>query len=134
MSGDHPLCTFVVSSLPEWIIAVFIGIALHRLAGLDSWAAALLVLIWVGADIATFPWRKRYYMSESPVRRIVGEHGVAVSPLSPCGFVRVHGELWQARAGDGATIQKGEALRVRDINGLELVVDPMRPLSAPPQA
>ncbi len=90
---------------------MIIAVGLHRVTGLRAWAAALLVLIWMGTEVATR--RRRYYTSESAERRIVFECGVAVSSLR---LVRAGAwEVVAARTEDSAAIQ----LPVRGINGLE---------------
>jgi membrane-bound serine protease (ClpP class) len=54
---------------------------------------------------------------------MVGEIGVARTALAPEGTVFVHGELWSARA--TAHIPEGERVRVREVNGFQLVVEPV---------
>lgn len=54
---------------------------------------------------------------------LVGEIGVVRSPLDPTGQVFVHGEIWQARTGDGEAIPAGTPVRVERIDdGLVLAV------------
>jgi len=53
---------------------------------------------------------------------LVGEFGIAQTPLSPSGKVFVHGELWDATA--SASVPIGERVVVCSINGLTLRVDP----------
>lgn len=52
---------------------------------------------------------------------LVGELGVARSPLAPEGVILVHGELWRARAHE--TIPAGTPVRVRGVHGLLLEVE-----------
>jgi membrane-bound serine protease (ClpP class) len=53
---------------------------------------------------------------------MVGSLGVAKTDLEPSGMVLVHGELWEARARQ--RIEKGARVRVREVEGLTLVVEP----------
>lgn len=53
---------------------------------------------------------------------MIGERGRAKTDLDPAGSVFVHGELWQARAGQG--IKQGQRVRVVAVNGMELEVEP----------
>ena len=48
--------------------------------------------------------------------------GVAQTDLAPAGKVFVHGEIWEARA--AGNIPKGARVRVKEIKGLTLVVEP----------
>jgi membrane-bound serine protease (ClpP class) len=54
---------------------------------------------------------------------LVGETGVARTPLNPAGKVFVHGELWDAIA--SADVPEGEKVVVRSVDGLMLRVDPV---------
>jgi len=54
---------------------------------------------------------------------LVGEIGIAQTPLSPAGKVFVHGELWDAVA--SVDIPVGERIVVRQVDGLILRVDPV---------
>ena len=52
---------------------------------------------------------------------MIGELGVARTPLSPDGKVFVHGELWSARA--SASLDAGTAVRVKAVEGLRVIVE-----------
>jgi membrane-bound serine protease (ClpP class) len=53
---------------------------------------------------------------------MIGEIGVARTPLEPAGKVFVHGELWNAKA--RTSVAEGARVRVSDIDGLQLIVEP----------
>ncbi|MBI3794817.1 MAG: nodulation protein NfeD [Nitrospinae bacterium] len=61
--------------------------------------------------------KRRFTGSEG----LIGETGVAVSPLNPTGRVEVEGELWSART-DGGEIEKGAKVSVVTKDGPVLVV------------
>lgn len=52
---------------------------------------------------------------------MIGEIGIARTRLGPDGKVFVHGELWNATA--GTEIAEGARVRVRDVQGLRVIVD-----------
>jgi membrane-bound serine protease (ClpP class) len=52
---------------------------------------------------------------------MVGTTGIAISPLSPQGQVRLHGEIWKARA-EGGDLLKDEPIKVLRTEGLTLIV------------
>ena len=56
------------------------------------------------------------------VQGLIGETGVAQSPLSPEGKVFVHGELWDAIS--STPVAAGQSIVVRKVNGFVLQVDP----------
>ena len=70
----------------------------------------------------------RYAIAAKRRKAVTGEagmvdsFGVAKTDLGPYGKVLVHGELWDARAGQ--QIARGTRVRVREVEGLTLVVEP----------
>lgn len=113
------------------------GIALLTLGGLllvDSpvpemrvhLLTALAVSIPFGAITAflmTIAVKARRNKVVTGAQGLVGETGVAQTPLSPQGKVFVHGELWDAIASSPLPI--GQLVVVRKIDGLILQVDPL---------
>ncbi|HEX7096717.1 MAG TPA: NfeD family protein, partial [Acidimicrobiales bacterium] len=55
---------------------------------------------------------------------MIGELGVAESPVDPDGVVRVRDALWRARTNRATPIPVGGSIRVVEINGLILEVEP----------
>jgi membrane-bound ClpP family serine protease len=71
---------------------------------------------------AAFVWRA--YERNIP-NSLIGSTGVAVDQLSPSGYVRINGELWRARVIENdSTIEKGETVVVKGVDGLTLTVIP----------
>jgi membrane-bound serine protease (ClpP class) len=68
----------------------------------------------------------------SGVENMVGATGVVLSPLTPQGQVRLHGETWKARAEEG-DLHKDEPIEVLGIEGLTLVVRRHRGPDTDPQ-
>jgi membrane-bound serine protease (ClpP class) len=61
---------------------------------------------------------------------LVGKTAVARTPLTPEGKVFVHGELWSAIA--SASVEPGDEVLIREVDGLVLRVDPvMKPQPTP---
>jgi membrane-bound ClpP family serine protease len=119
--------TYVLASVPEWILLGFLARAATRSFEWPSWVAALIVTAWIAKDLLMYPWMRRYYVSEPVNARMVGEEGVALCTLDPVGFVRVHGEIWQADVpAEDAPIEAGARVTVQQVNGLRLVVHPLR--------
>lgn len=132
----HAWVTYILASVPGWTVALVVALVLKALTDVPAGAAAAVVVVWIATDVAMFPRMRRYYTSTPAERRIVGETGVTVSPLSPRGFARVHGELWQVvLAGQDASVAEGAGIRVRDVRGMELIVEPAtgRETAPPPR-
>lgn len=85
-------------------------------------------ILWVIKDIALFPfvWRAYSFYDTTPVKELVGLEATVVYSLDPVGYVRVKGELWNAEMKDFPyTAAKGDRIRVVDIKGTKLIVEPI---------
>lgn len=60
------------------------------------------------------------------VQGLLGEVGIARTPLTPEGQIFVHGELWKAVA--ARDVAAGDEVIVRSIDGLQLKVEPVKKL------
>ncbi len=68
-------------------------------------------------------WRARQNKVLNGPEALVGEVGVAQQEIAPQGQILVHGELWLARA--ASPVGAGERVRVRAVDGLTLLVEPL---------
>jgi membrane-bound serine protease (ClpP class) len=122
------------------------GIALLTLGGLllvDSpipemrvhLLTALAVSIPLGlitAFLMSIALKARRNKMVSGSQGLIGETGIAQTPLSPTGKIFVHGELWDAVSSAGVSV--GESVIVRRVDGLLLQVEPaaaVQPVLAP---
>ena len=55
---------------------------------------------------------------------MIGEMGEATADIDPDGVVRVRGALWRARTNRATPLRVGDAVRVVDIDGPVLEVEP----------
>jgi membrane protein implicated in regulation of membrane protease activity len=121
---EPPLSTYVAAHLPGWTVVMLVAWVLVTLGGVTAWAATLFVALMVGKDVVSYRSKRRYYMPEPAERRLVDHAAVTVTPLAPRGLVRVRGELWQASVGSIDAVPEGALVRVRDVQGLLLIVEP----------
>jgi membrane-bound serine protease (ClpP class) len=87
---------------------------------------ALAVSVPLGAITAflmSIALKARRNKRVSGAEGLVGETGVAQTPLTPGGKVFVHGEFWDAVSSSG--VAPGESVVVRRVDGLLLQVDPL---------
>jgi len=77
---------------------------------------------FITAFLMSIALRARRNKVVTGIQGLVGEIGIAQTPLSPEGKVFVHGELWDAVA--SANIACGRNVVVRQVRGLQLQVDP----------
>lgn len=102
-----------------------------RDAGHDLPVAAIIVGAVILAAFIVFASRKALTAHrEQPVRtgheELVGDVGEVREPLDPAGQIFIEGALWRARVADGErAINLGNRVRVKSVDGLTLVVEPV---------
>lgn len=91
------------------------------------WTALAVSLPFGGITVFLMTLALRAYKQKAVTGEegLVGEIGVARTPLQPEGKVFVHGELWDAVS--SANVAAGDHVQVRSLDGLLLKVDPVSP-------
>ncbi|WP_421118304.1 NfeD family protein [Aquihabitans daechungensis] len=93
-----------------------------------SW---ITLLVGIGgtslAMVAGMPAMVRTRFSTPTIGRewMIGEEGEAVTNVSPDGVVRVRGALWRARTNRATPIELHDGVRVVEVDGLLLEVEPL---------
>jgi membrane-bound ClpP family serine protease len=124
MKNARIVIAIITSLLDEALIVAFIIFGLPRLGvHIPLWGT-----IFIGT--AFLVYAVTFYILGSTVLRwkpmpgfssMIGTEGRVVTRLAPVGFIRIKGELWQAKATRGI-IDTGKIVIVVDQNGLNLVV------------
>ena len=60
---------------------------------------------------------------------LINKHGIVIvdiNPIEAVGQVKVNGEIWSAKTEDGAIITKGTEIEVIRIDGVKLIVSPIK--------
>ncbi|MGI5912573.1 MAG: NfeD family protein [Syntrophomonadaceae bacterium] len=83
---------------------------------------ALFTLVFI---IFTRPLARKFFHTSdklSNINALIGQHGIAISPIQPLHFgqVKVNGEIWTAISGED--IKEGTKVIVTGINGVKLQV------------
>jgi membrane-bound ClpP family serine protease len=123
------LLRYAMFQLPGTIGVSLLLAALVRWGGLAPRTAALLLALWVLKDLALFPFVRRAYEARGGgggAEALVGAIGTAQDRLDPEGWVRLGHVRWRARA-PGGSVEKDAPVRVREVRGLVLVVEPAEP-------
>jgi membrane protein implicated in regulation of membrane protease activity len=122
------LFKYLLIQLPGWALWTLALILVQHWIHFPGWIIPLFVAVWVGKDIIMFPFVWRAYDSEYGQKGHPrsGDRGVVVKRLSPHGYVRIHGELWRAwMTGGEGSLSEGETVRVLEVQGLTLIVEPV---------
>ena len=102
-----------------------------RDAGHDLPVAAIVIAGVILAGFVVFASRKALAAHrDQPVRtgyeELVGDLGEVREPLDPEGQVFIEGALWRARVAERESpVDLGNRVRVRSVDGLTLVVEPV---------
>ncbi len=104
------------------------GLPLFWLLPLSSALALNVLLWWVSILIFYYVMKAMRLPPQDGFRSLIGTRAEVVSVVGPGSFtqylVRAEGELWSARA--TATLQPGEAVNIKSVDGIKLVVEPVR--------
>jgi len=115
--------------LEEAALAAIVLVGLPRI-GIKLPLVVLITLMvaWGVFSVFTY-WIGSRALRKKPVvglPAMVGGKGKVASPLTPEGFVRIKGELWEAKSA-GGEIDTGEEVTVVGQDGLKLVVRKITP-------
>jgi len=118
------LLAVISTLLEEAALVAIILFGLPRL-GIKLPLVVLIILMVVGGVFSVFTYR----MGSRALRKkpiiglpaMVSSKGKTVSPLAPEGFIRIKGELWEAKS-VGGEINVGEEVTVVGQDGLKLTV------------
>lgn len=126
MWSGRTLLKYSLIQLPAIAVVLLLIILVRQWIDIPSWLAWSLIVFWVAKDVVLYPfvWRAYEWGSQKDANPMNGLSGTARDRLDPSGFIFVRGELWKARAIEGdAVIEKGEAVCVKGIRGLTLLVE-----------
>jgi membrane protein implicated in regulation of membrane protease activity len=127
-SRRRTIFRYTLFQIPDLILLSLGLAAAVRWWGLPVLAAYGLVALWIAKDVIMYPILRVAYESggSSGVDGIHGALGVVTQPLVPSGYVRLGSELWKAELVPGSeTASVGSAIRVVEVRGLTLVVEPV---------
>jgi membrane-bound serine protease (ClpP class) len=85
--------------------------------------AVVVPLAVITVVLMRFAWKATQSKAVTGEEGLVNSIGVARTDLSPEGKVLVHGELWDARS--GKHVPPGGHVRIRKVEGLTLLVEPV---------
>jgi membrane protein implicated in regulation of membrane protease activity len=116
---------YALFQIPGIVLLILILILVRRWVDFSPWFFWGSVFIWIVKDAVLFPfvWRAYDWSRLKDVHSLVGTEGIVEERLASSGYIRVHGELWQAEmTREGPPIEKGEFVRIQGIRGLVLLV------------
>ena len=107
-TGVQPEGVFIDVTISPWIVAIIVAVG--------------VVYAWVIVR-ALMQMRRMHGVANRPVEALVGMAGTAQTVIAPTGIAYAGGESWSARTRVGEILE-GTPVRVVDVEGLELIVEP----------
>ena len=104
------------------ILLVSLLLAIFVLEEPWNWVVVAVGATLEIAETGLFVWWSKRRKAAVGTETLVGRRAVVSVDCRPHGQVRVAGEIWQARCDAGADV--GDAVVVREVRGLMLVVEP----------
>jgi membrane protein implicated in regulation of membrane protease activity len=124
--GRSPLVRYILFQIPGAVLTATALFFAVRLLDFSPGLAIGLFAIWIVKDAVLYPSLKIAYEAGAPhgAEALVGASGTILETLSPDGWVQIGPERWRARlASDSESLMQGAEIRVRDVNGLTLLVE-----------
>ena len=82
-----------------------------------------ICMIWIRPKLESL---RRANIQRTNADRLIGMEGVVIVPVNPVegkGQVKVEGQVWSAKSEDA--IKEGTKVKIRAIEGVKLIVDPV---------
>lgn len=123
-----------VSLFAAFVSAGAVGAAVVAFVGLDPlFQAIAFAAVSLMGIVLVRPWvmrrmtRRRTVETVSGAASMIGETAVVVRAVKPHerGHVRIMGENWPALSRDDSVLDQGRTVRIVDIEGATLVVEPV---------
>jgi membrane-bound serine protease (ClpP class) len=113
------------------VVAFIIGSIILMDTDIEGYSVSMPLVVTVGAAAAALftatvllAVRQRKRPIVSGREEMIGANAEALESFSETGQVRAHGEIWSARASQPVAL--GQSLRIKNIDGLILEVEPLR--------
>jgi membrane-bound ClpP family serine protease len=113
-------------SLDDIAIGIALILILYYHIDLD-WCVYMFIFLFLAGVLAVklyifYPhFRKPFTGAEG----MIGLSGETLEVLNPYGQVKIRGEIWNAKSLEGV-VNKGEKVEILDIEGLEVLVRPVK--------
>ncbi|MFW6117961.1 MAG: NfeD family protein [Chloroflexota bacterium] len=116
--------TITTSLLEEAALVAVVLWLLPKVAiNIPFWGLIVMMIALGLYNYVTYRLGKKALDKKPIISPEIGSRGRTTTPVSPKGYVRVNGELWQASS--NSTIDSGEEIAVVGIEGMTLLISPV---------
>jgi membrane protein implicated in regulation of membrane protease activity len=116
--------TITTTLLEEAALVAVVLWLLPRVAiNIPLWGLILMMIALGVYNYINYRRNKKALVKKPIISLDIGSRGRTITPISPKGYVRVNGELWQASS--NSTIDAGEEIAIVGIEGMTLLIRPI---------
>ena len=125
MKYDRYMALTITTSLLEQVALVAVVLWLLPKVAIDIplWGLILMMIALGVYNYISYRLGKKAIVKKPMISLDIGSRGRTTTPISPTGYVRVNGELWQASS--NSKIDAGKEITVVGIDGMTLVISPI---------
>jgi membrane protein implicated in regulation of membrane protease activity len=105
------------------LVAVVLWLLPRVTINIPLWGLILIMIALGVYNYINYRLSKKALVKKPVVSPDIGSRGRTITPISPKGYVRVNGELWQALS--NSTINAGEEIAIVGIEGMTLLISPI---------
>jgi len=105
------------------LVAVVLWLLPKVAINIPLWGLILMMIALGVYNYITYRVGKKSLDKKPIISPDIGSRGRTTTTVSPKGYVRVNGELWQASS--NSTIDSGEEIAVVGIEGMTLLISPV---------
>jgi membrane-bound serine protease (ClpP class) len=114
------------------LVAVVLWLLPRVAINIPLWGLILMMIALGVYNYITYRLGKKALVKKPMISPDIGSRGRTTTPISPKGYVRINGELWQASS--SSTIGAGEEIAVVGIEGMTLLISPIEKDNHTPKA
>jgi membrane-bound serine protease (ClpP class) len=120
----YTVLSIVTTLLEEAALAAVVLWLLPRFGiNIPLWGLILMVVALGVYAFVTYRLGMKALVKKPMISPHIGSRGRTTTPISPRGYVRINGELWQASS--SSTIDAGEEIAVVGMEGMTLLISPV---------
>jgi len=104
-------------------VAVVLWLLPRVAINIPIWGLIIMMIALGVYNSINYRLSKKALVKKPMISPDIGSRGRTTTPISPKGYVRVNGELWQASS--SSTIDAGEEIAVAGMEGMTLLISPV---------
>jgi len=120
----YTVLTITTTLLEEAALVAVVLWLLPRVAiNIPLWGLIIMMIALGVYNSINYRLSKKALVKKPMISPDIGSRGRTTTPISPKGYVRVNGELWQASS--SSTIDAGEEIAIVGMEGMTLLISPI---------